>query len=97
MIFDNVRAWSYEKNNAIIRVIPKEVFLNNIYDRTSYICTVLEVLKGTTEEEIRVIAFKNALILGKEYLVLLSGNGNGAYTMASLNSIFPSDYKLMLK
>ena len=76
-------------SDCVVKVTVSEIYMNSINDRTSYMCSVSEVLKGTCEKMIRVISFKESLDVGESYVLYLMGDGTSSYTMSALNSIFP--------
>lgn len=87
---DNVNE-VFDFSDCVVRVKVKSVFLDSIPDRTSYVCTVLESVKGKASGEINVTAFKNSLEEGKEYLLLLMGSEENGYTMSSKISVLDVD------
>ncbi|MBR5714659.1 MAG: hypothetical protein IKX58_07735 [Clostridia bacterium] len=81
----------FDFSDCVVKVKVKSVFLDSISDRTTYVCTVLESVKGKASEEINVTAFKNSLEDGKEYLLLLMGSEESGYTMSSKISVLDAD------
>lgn len=79
--------------NCIVKVKTAKITNNTVSDRTSYECKVIESLKGETASIIPVIAFKDSMQVGKEYVLLLTkvGEVDTFYIMAAKQSVFSAD------
>ncbi len=77
--------------SELVAIVRPVSVVSDINDRTSYCCETVSVLKGRPDNErLTVAAFKNAMQLDKEYVVLLSKHtekGDGIYMMSSQHSL----------
>lgn len=71
----------------IIAVVKADEIFTEGGDRTCYSCIVVSTLKGTILERVTVIAFKNGMDIGEEYLVMLMSSENDAYLLSSAHSL----------
>ena len=80
--------------SELVAIVRPVSVVSDINDRTSYCCETVSVLKGKPDNErLTVVAFKNAMQLDKEYIVLLSKHtekGDGIYMMSSQYSLIES-------
>ena len=78
--------------DCVVTVKADKIDGNSVSDRTSYICSVLSVLKGDVKSNnIDVVAFKDSMKLGGEYVLILTQHidrDTVIYTMAAANSLF---------
>ena len=78
--------------DCVVTVKADKIYENSVNDRTSYICSVLSVLKGDVKENnIDVVAFKDSMKLGDEYVLILTQHidrDTVIYSMAAVNSLF---------
>ncbi|MBR6108494.1 MAG: hypothetical protein IKQ36_02045 [Clostridia bacterium] len=74
-------------SDCAVKVRVKEIKLNAVSDRTSYLCTVIESYKGEARGNIHVVSFKNSLKTGEEYVLLLTHSGGELYAVSSPHSV----------
>ena len=68
---------------------------DNIFDRTCYEISVTGTRKGEELKTIKLVAFKDSLKVGEEYLFMLLGaEGSQVYQLAGVNAVFPPDYEI---
>lgn len=80
---------AYSDCAALVRV--DNIYLNE-GDRTCYNCTVISCPKGGASGSVRIIAFKNSMEIGGEYLLLLSKKpADDSYMMSSRRSVIAAD------
>ena len=78
-------------SDCIALVTMESVIDNSVKDRTHYLCCVDKCYKGKAEGTIRVIAFKDGMEPGKQYIVLLLKDQSAiSYTMSSVHSLIPA-------
>lgn len=81
----------------IFKVKIKGIKFESKTDRNTYICSVIEILKGKTNckvpGEIWAILFKGSVELGKEYILLLNTDNEHSlsYTLSSKDSVILAD------
>lgn len=57
-------------------------------NRDTYLCEVIETIKGTEAKEIQVTLFKETVKIGEEYILLLNkGENSLLYALSSKNSV----------
>ena len=64
---------------------------NSVSDRTSYSFQIIDEIKGSVKDEQYVIAFKDSMSVGGEYVLLLQKPDETAFSFVvdSLNSVLP--------
>jgi len=74
----------------VVITVKQEHFSNAEGNRAIHTCEVVERLRGSVEDEIEVILFKDTVTIGRRYLVLLNkGDMSRSYTLSSRSSVIP--------
>lgn len=83
----------YDFSLLAAEVIPQTILIDEVADRTTYICEVTDVIKGECMETMTVTVPKHAMELGASYVLLLTkpGPDSGVYTISAQRSVFPAD------
>lgn len=83
----------YDFSLLAAEVIPQTILIDEVADRTTYICEVTDVLKGDDIETITVTVPKRAMELDASYILLLSkpSADSGVYVISAQRSVFLAD------
>ena len=79
-----------DASQYIVKAVVSEIeFVHPDSNRDTYICKVTETLRGSTQDEINIVLFKDTVSIGKEYLFMLNKDTEDSliYALSSVNSV----------
>lgn len=79
-----------DASQYIVKAIVKDIKIETPQiNRDTYLCTVTETLRGSTDKEILIVLFKDTVKVGEEYLFLINKENENSliYTLSSVHSV----------
>lgn len=79
-----------DASQYIVKAVVKGIHIEAPHiNRDTYLCTVTETLRGSTDDEILIVLFKDTVSIGKGYLFLLNKDNEYSliYALSSVNSV----------
>lgn len=82
----------YDFSSEVLEVIPREVLIDEVPDRTAYNCEVVSLIKGESIDIATVLVQKNAMNLNENYILLLTrpSPDSDVYIISAQHSVIPA-------